>query len=105
MIKIKKTDLICISVYDKIIVYGNSIMEVFLMHVIDWFILVISLFLIVIVMMQNSKDDINDAFSGSKTDLFKNQKTRGIDLVLERATLVLAVAFFVLIIIAACIYM
>ena len=73
------------------------------MHVIDWFILVISLF--VIVMMQNSKDDINDAFSGSKTDLFKNQKTRGIDLVLERATLVLAVAFFVLIIIAACIYM
>lgn len=75
------------------------------MHVIDWFILVISLFLIVIVMMQNSKDDINDAFSGSKTDLFKNQKTRGIDFVLERATLVLAVAFFVLIIIAACIYM
>ena len=75
------------------------------MLVIDWFILVISLFLIVIVMMQNSKDDINDAFSGSKTDLFKNQKTRGIDLVLERATLVLAVAFFVLIIIAACIYM
>lgn len=75
------------------------------MHVIDWLILVISLFLIVIVMMQNSKDDINDAFSGSKTDLFKNQKTRGIDLVLERATLVLAVAFFVLIIIAACIYM
>lgn len=75
------------------------------MHVIDWFILVISLFLIVIVMMQNSKDDINDAFSGSKTDLFKNQKTRGIDLVLERATLFLAVAFFVLIIIAACIYM
>lgn len=75
------------------------------MHVIDWFILVISLFLIVIVMMQNSKDDINDAFSGSKTDLFKNQKTRGIDLVLERATLVLAVAFFVLIIISACIYM
>lgn len=75
------------------------------MHVIDWFILVISLFLIVIVMMQNSKDDINDAFSGSKTDLFKNQKTRGIDLVLERATFVLAVAFFVLIIIAACIYM
>ena len=75
------------------------------MHVIDWCILVISLFLIVIVMMQYSKDDINDAFSGSKTDLFKNQKTRGIDLVLERATLVLAVAFFVLIIIAACIYM
>jgi preprotein translocase, secG subunit len=80
-------------------------MEVYPMHIIDWFILVISLFLIVIVMMQNSKDDINDAFSGSKTDLFKNQKSRGIDLVLERATLVLSVVFFVLIIVATCIYM
>lgn len=75
------------------------------MHVIDWFILIVSIFLIIIVMMQNSKDDINDAFSGSKTDLFKNQKTRGIDLFLERATLGIAVLFFVLIIVAACIYM
>lgn len=75
------------------------------MHVIDWFILVISIFLIIIVMMQNSKDDINDAFSGSKTDLFKNQKTRGIDLVLERGTMALAVIFFVLIVVAAIIYM
>ncbi len=75
------------------------------MHVIDWFILVISILLIIIVMMQNSKDDINDAFSGSKTDLFKNQKTRGIDLVLERGTMALAVIFFVLIVVAAIIYM
>lgn len=75
------------------------------MHVIDWFILIISILLIIIVMMQNSKDDINDAFSGSKTDLFKNQKTRGIDLVLERGTMALAVIFFVLIVVAAIIYM
>ena len=75
------------------------------MHVIDWFILVVSIALIVIVMLQNSKDDINDAFSGSKTDLFKNQKTRGIDLLLERTTLGVAVVFFVLVIVAACVYM
>lgn len=75
------------------------------MHVIDYFILLISILLIVIVMMQNSKDDINDAFSGSKTDLFKNQKTRGIDLLLERGTMVIAVLFFVLVIVAACIYL
>lgn len=75
------------------------------MHVIDWFILVVSIALIVIVMLQNSKDDINDAFSGSKTDLFKNQKTRGIDLLLERTTMGVAVVFFVLVIITACVYM
>ncbi len=75
------------------------------MHVIDWFILVVSIALIVIVMLQNSKDDINDAFSGSKTDLFKNQKTRGIDLLLERTTMGVAIVFFVLVIIAACVYM
>lgn len=75
------------------------------MHVIDYFILIISILLIIIVMMQNSKDDINDAFSGSKTDLFKNQKTRGLDLLLERGTLVLAVIFFVLVIVAAALYL
>ncbi len=75
------------------------------MHVIDWFILIVSIALIVIVMLQNSKDDINDAFSGSKTDLFKNQKTRGIDLLLERTTIGVAVVFFVLVIITACVYM
>lgn len=75
------------------------------MHVIDWFILIVSIALIVIVMLQNSKDDINDAFSGSKTDLFKNQKTRGIDLLLERTTMGVAVVFFVLVIITACVYM
>ena len=75
------------------------------MYVIDWFILIVSIALIVIVMLQNSKDDINDAFSGSKTDLFKNQKTRGIDLLLERTTIGVAVVFFVLVIITACVYM
>ena len=75
------------------------------MHVIDWFILIVSIALIVIVMLQNSKDYINDAFSGSKTDLFKNQKTRGIDLLLERTTIGVAVVFFVLVIITACVYM
>lgn len=75
------------------------------MTVIDWFILIVSIFLIALVMMQNSKDDINDAFSGSKTELFKNQKTRGIDLLLQRGTMVLAIVFFVLVIAAYCITM
>lgn len=60
---------------------------------IDYIVLVISLLLIVIVMLQNSKDDINDAFNGSKSELFKNQKTRGLELILQRATMVLAILF------------
>ena len=41
----------------------------------------------------NSKDDINDAFNGSKSELFKNQKTRGVELLLQRVTIVLGVLF------------
>ncbi len=71
------------------------------MGVIDVFILIVAILLIVIVMMQESKDDINDAFSGHKSELFKDQKTRGIDLFFQRTTAVLAVLFFILIIVAA----
>ncbi len=60
---------------------------------IDYIVLVLSIALIAIVMMQNSKDDINDAFTGSKSELFKNQKTRGVELLLQRVTIVLGVLF------------
>ena len=70
------------------------------MRWIDVIILIIAIALIVIVMLQNSKDDINDAFSGTKTELFKNQKTRGIELFLSRTTMVLALLFIVFVLIA-----
>ena len=60
---------------------------------IDYIVLVLSIALIAIVMMQDSKDDINDAFNGSKSELFKNQKTRGLELVLQRTTIVLGALF------------
>lgn len=60
---------------------------------IDYIVLVLSILLIAVVMMQNSKDDINDAFNGSKSELFKNQKTRGAELVIQRTTAVLGVLF------------
>ncbi len=60
---------------------------------IDYIVLVLSIALIAIVMMQNSKDDINDAFNGSKSELFKNQKTRGVELLLQRVTIVLGALF------------
>ena len=71
---------------------------------IDYIILVISIFLIVIVMLQNSKDDINDAFNGSKSELFKTQKTRGLELVLQRTTAVLAVLFIVAVVVSVALH-
>lgn len=66
--------------------------------VIDIFVFIVAILLIIIVMLQGSKDDINDAFNGSKSELFKNQKTRGLELWIQRSTAVLAVAFVILVI-------
>ena len=69
--------------------------------IIDIFVAIVSVLLIVIVMLQASKDDINDAFNGSKSELFKEQKVRGIELFMQRATIVLAILFIVLVIVLA----
>ena len=72
---------------------------------VDYILLVLAIALIVVVMMQNSKDDINDAFNGSKSELFKNQKTRGLELVLQRATVVIAVLFVVSVVTSVALHM
>ncbi len=73
-------------------------------YVIDIFICIVSILLIIIVMLQSSKDDINDAFNGSKSDLFKEQKVRGIELFMQRATMVIAIIFIVLVITSVAIH-
>ncbi len=70
------------------------------MNIADYFVLVFSILMIIVVMLQTSKDDINDAFNGSKTDLFKDQKVRGAELVLQRATIVIAIFFVALVIVS-----
>ena len=72
---------------------------------VDYILLVLAIALIAVVMMQNSKDDINDAFNGSKSELFKNQKTRGLELVLQRATVVIAVLFVVSVVTSVALHM
>ncbi|MCR5647586.1 MAG: preprotein translocase subunit SecG [Acholeplasmatales bacterium] len=72
--------------------------------IIDIFVVLVAILLITIVMLQGSKDDINDAFNGSKSDLFKNQKTRGIELFMQRTTAGLAVLFVTLVIVAVIIH-
>ncbi len=59
----------------------------------DYFVLVLGVLLILAVSLQQAQDNIKDAFSGEKSDLFKNQKARGIELFLMRTTFVIALLF------------
>lgn len=56
------------------------------MRPIDIVLLVVSLFLITLVILQSSKGNIDNAFSGEKSELFNNQKQRGFELLLSRIT-------------------
>lgn len=67
----------------------------------DYLLLIVSIFLIVIIVLQNSKDDVSKAFSGEKSELFANQKQRGIEKVINIVTAVLSVVFFVLCVLSA----
>ncbi|MBM7690992.1 preprotein translocase subunit SecG [Peribacillus deserti] len=53
--------------------------------------------LIIVVLLQSGKSaGLSGAISGGAEQLFGKQKARGMDLVLQRVTIVLAVLFFVL---------
>ena len=62
----------------------------------DWILLIVSIALILIIVLQNSKGATSNAFSGEKSDLFANQKARGPEKVINRVTTGLSIAFFVL---------
>jgi len=68
--------------------------------ILHYLLFAVSILLIVIVMLQESKDDVKNTFSGEKSDLFKNQKQRGSELLLARVTLGLSISFAVLAILA-----
>ncbi len=71
------------------------------MHALLMILLVIvSLALIVVVLLQSGKSaGLSGAISGGAEQLFGKQKARGMDLILHRVTIVLAVIFFLLTII------
>jgi len=62
---------------------------------IDYFALIAGILLSLVVLLMHSQDDIKDAFSGEKSELFKNRKTRGLELFLNRSAAVLAVVLIV----------
>ncbi|HEY9576837.1 MAG TPA: preprotein translocase subunit SecG [Pseudobacillus sp.] len=58
---------------------------------------IVCIALIVVVLLQSGKSaGLSGAISGGAEQLFGKQKARGIDLVLHRVTVVLAILFFVL---------
>ncbi|MBQ8293440.1 MAG: preprotein translocase subunit SecG [Bacilli bacterium] len=65
------------------------------MYFLDYILLAISVFLVIIIVIQSPKDDVNKAFSGEKSELFANQKQRGMERVINITTAVLSIAFFV----------
>ena len=62
----------------------------------DWILLIVSIALILIIVLQSSKDDVNNAFSGEKSDLFAYQKSIGRENVINWLTAGLSIAFFIL---------
>ena len=61
----------------------------------DYIALIATVLLIISVMLQQSADSISDAFSGEKSELFKERKTRGLELFLTRGTVILTVIVIV----------
>lgn len=66
------------------------------MSVADVLLIIVSIMLITLVVVQNSKDDASNAFSGEKSDLFSNKKERGFELMLSRITLGASALFIIL---------
>jgi len=58
---------------------------------------IVSISLILVVLLQSGRSaGLSGAISGGAEQLIGKQKARGIDAVLQRATVILAVSFFVL---------
>ncbi|MFK3935913.1 preprotein translocase subunit SecG [Alkalihalobacillus sp. NPDC078783] len=69
----------------------------FLQLVLMVLLVIVSIALITVVVLQSGKSaGLSGAISGGAEQLLGKQKARGVDLVLHRATIVLAVLFFIL---------
>lgn len=66
------------------------------MRIQDILLILVSVVLITLVVIQNSKDNAANAFSGEKSELFANQKERGFELFISRTTLATSALFLAL---------
>jgi preprotein translocase subunit SecG len=68
----------------------------FELGIIDYAMIIVSIILIILVAMQNSKDDLGSALTGGNSELFKHQKERGAEVYIVRATYTFSIVFIVL---------
>jgi preprotein translocase subunit SecG len=66
----------------------------------DYIAIIAGILLVTVVLLQSSQDDIKDAFSGEKSELFKNKKARGFELFMMRSTAVLSVILIVMVLLS-----
>ena len=72
------------------------------MNVLEILLMVVSVFLIILSLLQSGKSDgINGAFTGEGLNLFANVKERGPEKVISNLTLVAGITFFALVIIVS----
>jgi len=64
--------------------------------IIDILLIIVSIILVILVAMQNSKDDLGSALTGASSELFKHQKERGAEVYIVRATYACSIAFIAL---------
>ncbi|AUD65003.1 preprotein translocase subunit SecG [Tenericutes bacterium MZ-XQ] len=67
---------------------------------VDYIAIISTILLIIAVLLQSSEDNIQDAFSGEKSELFKNKKIRGMELFLTRASIILSIVMIVSVILS-----
>ena len=68
----------------------------FRLDIVDIAMIIVSIILVILVAFQNSKDDLGSSLTGAGSDLFKNQKERGAEVYIVRATYILSALFIVL---------
>ncbi len=68
-----------------------------IMEIVKIILLVICAVLITLVLLQSSKSgDMGNIMTGGTSDLFKNRKERGSELVISRLTLILGLSFVII---------
>lgn len=64
--------------------------------VVDGLFMIVSVILIILVALQSSKQGLSDSLTGGNSELFKNQKERGAEVYIVRATYICSVIFIIL---------
>lgn len=66
------------------------------MMIVDVLLVIVSILILICVALQHSKQGLSDGLSGESSELFKQQKERGAEVVLSRLTYALSFAFIIL---------